>query len=425
MSSNYETLSSLPAIRERATQVYEIAKTGKATNFVLHDDRLPATVDVVAKVILDSFPVDKFNTIPPHGRWQHFETGNVPRLTKVLQKWEAQGVDATERCRKLVDLFLVSVLLDAGAGNEWKYTEAIGGMQVERSEGLAVASLYMFLDGAFGAGQSDVVTGEGLQKFSADKLISGMQVSEKNPLTGAEGRAALSQSLGSSLLSDQEIFGKEGRPGKLVDYLLASQSNSELDVATLWAALQQLLLPIWPTDRTKVDGKPIGDAWPLSTLEKDSKDPASSIQPLHKLTQWLTYSLMVPFVRLLGLQWKNSHLLTGLPEYRNGGLFVDMGVLTLRPEVLARGLQNSGQELPEFDPSEDVIVEWRALTVALLDLVHVLVNKKLRAEGATVDLSLAQVLEAGTWKAGRVLAAERRPDTRSSPILIISDGTLF
>lgn len=210
-----------------------------------------------------------------------------------------------------------------------------------------------------------------------------------------------------------------------IDYLLASQSNSELDVATLWAALQQLLLPIWPTDRTKVDGKPIGDAWPLSTLGKDSKDPASSIQPFHKLTQWLTYSLMVPFVRLLGLQWKNSHLLTGLPEYRNGGLFVDMGVLTLRPEVLARGLQNSGQELPEFDPSEDVIVEWRALTVALLDLVHVLVNKKLRGEGATVELSLAQVLEAGTWKAGRVLAAERRPDTRSSPILIISDGTLF
>lgn len=145
----------------------------------------------------------------------------------MLQKWEAQGVDATERCRKLVDLFLVSVLLDAGAGNEWKYTEAIGGMQVERSEGLAVASLYMFLDGAFGAGQSDVVTGEGLQKFSADKLISGMQVSEKNPLTGAEGRAALSQSLGSSLLSDQEIFGKEGRPGKLVGECLSYFPNKD------------------------------------------------------------------------------------------------------------------------------------------------------------------------------------------------------
>lgn len=103
--------------------------------------------------------MENFDTIPPHGRWQHFETGNVPRLTKVLNKWEAEGVDDTERCRKLVDLFLVSVLLDAGAGNDWKYTEASGGMTVERSEGLAVASLYMFLDGAFGAGKTGVVTG--------------------------------------------------------------------------------------------------------------------------------------------------------------------------------------------------------------------------------------------------------------------------
>lgn len=134
---------------------------------------------------------------------------------------------------------------------------------------------------------------------------------------------------------------------------------------------------------------------------------------------------MVPFVRLLHLQWKNSNFLTGLPEYRNGGLFVDMGVLALRPEVFARGLETSGEKLPMFQPAEDVIVEWRALTVALLDIVHVMVNEKLRAAGATVELSLAQVLEAGTWKAGRVLAARERPATKSSPILIVSDGTLF
>lgn len=134
---------------------------------------------------------------------------------------------------------------------------------------------------------------------------------------------------------------------------------------------------------------------------------------------------MVPFVRLLNLSWKNDNLLTGLPEYRNGGLFIDTGLLTLKPEVLARGLATSGEALPMFDPAEDVIVEWRALTVALLDVMHVKVNEKLRGMGAKKDLSLAQVLEAGTWKAGRVLAAEKRPETRSSPILIVSDGTLF
>lgn len=293
--------------------------------------------------------------------------------------------------------------------------------------------------------------GRGLQELSAQTLATGMQVSASNPLTGVEGRASLLQSLGSSLLANQHIFGEDGRPGNLVgeshprlflpsimnprlvliliDYLLASQHDSELDVTYLWSALQRLLLPIWPTDRTKVDGKPIGDAWPLSTLGKtpiySSSEPSSSIQPFHKLTQWLTYSLMVPFVRLLGLEWKNSHLLTGLPEYRNGGLFVDMGVLILRPEVLAQGLETSGGRLPVFEPADDVIVEWRALTVALLDVMHGKVNSKLRAKGATVELSLAQVLEAGTWKAGRVLAGRERPKTKSSPILIVSDGTLF
>ncbi|KAL1301559.1 hypothetical protein AAFC00_005796 [Neodothiora populina] len=427
MSSAYETLSSLPAIRERATEVYKIAKAGEASNFDLHEDRLDATVDLVIKVILGSFPVDKFSTIPPHGRWQHFETGDVPRLTKVLDQWESGGVDSTERCRRLMDLFLVSVLLDAGAGDNWKYKEASTGTAVERSEGLAVASLYMFLDGSFGGGKAGLVNGEGLKSLTSETLAAGMQASEANPLTGVEGRTSLLQSLGSSLLSQPDIFGAEGRPGKIVDYLLNSNKGSQLDVATLWAALQQLLLPIWPTDRTKVEGKAIGDAWPLSTLKKVAKDddPSSLIQPFHKLTQWLTYSLMVPFVRLLNLEWTNSQLLTGLPEYRNGGLFVDMGVLTLKQDVLARGVEKSGERLPMFEPAEDVIVEWRALTVALLDIVHVEVNKKLRAMGATADLSLAQVLEAGTWKAGRVLAAEKRPETRSSPILIISDGTLF
>lgn len=60
----------------------------------------------------------------------------------------------------------MSVLLDAGAGNDWRYTESEGGMVVERSEGLAVASMYMFLDGAFGDGQSGLVSGEWSCEFS-------------------------------------------------------------------------------------------------------------------------------------------------------------------------------------------------------------------------------------------------------------------
>lgn len=128
-------------------------------------------------------------------------------------------------------------------------------------------------------------------------------------------------------------------------------------------------------------------------------------------------------MKVLKLKWINIETGTGLPEYRNGGLFVDMGVLKLKPEVLSQGVKASGQALPLFASTGDVIVEWRGLTVALLDELHKLVNGILAPQG--VSLSLPQLLEAGSWKSGRELAAKYRPETRSSPILIDGDGTLF
>ena len=54
-----------------------------------------------------------------------------------------------EVCKRLIDLFLVSVLLDAGAGTAWRYRENESGNVYSRSEGLAIASLEMFNAGMF------------------------------------------------------------------------------------------------------------------------------------------------------------------------------------------------------------------------------------------------------------------------------------
>lgn len=135
---------------------------------------------------------------------------------------------------------------------------------------------------------------------------------------------------------------------------------------------------------------------------------------------------MVPFTRLLDIKWHNAGQGTGLAEYRNGGLFVDMGVLSLKEESLAEGLQrssNTGDSLPCFGASDDEIVEWRAMTIALLDKLHDIIKASPRFNA--VQLTLPQVLEAGSWKAGRELAAQKRPLTKSSPIIILGDGTLF
>ncbi|KAI0833108.1 DUF1688 domain-containing protein [Hypoxylon sp. FL0890] len=431
MDSQVKYLLSLRAIRERAKIVGEAAKSGNLSHFDLHEDRLDDVADFVTSVIKRDFGPDKFDTIPPHGRWQHFEVGNVPRIADLIQKWKEAGCDDVELTRRLIDLFFVSVLLDAGAGDHWRYVEPGTDRTYERSEGIAVASLYMFNSLAFTSSKSGNipnVDGKGLEQLTTDTLAGGFQVSGSNPMLGVESRAALLRSLGKSLLAHSDIFGAEGRPGNLVDHMLKTTGDSsKLDILIFWDVLQNLLIPIWPKDRTTVNGFPIGDAWPLSTLKKQAKsaqsdDSADYIQPFHKLTQWLTYSLMVPFQRVLGKQWVNAESLTALPEYRNGGLFVDLGVLSLKKESLDRGLKASGQALPLFEAGDDVIVEWRAMTLVLIDILY---EKVLSRMDDGVHLTMAQLLEAGTWKSGREIAAKHRPETKSSPILIKSDGTVF
>ena len=75
----------------------------------------------------------------------------VDRVSALLDEWKTQGTDELELTRRLIDLFFVSVLLDAGAGDVWKFSEPGTGNVYNRSEGIAVASLYMFKDGAFGS----------------------------------------------------------------------------------------------------------------------------------------------------------------------------------------------------------------------------------------------------------------------------------
>ncbi|KAI0892219.1 DUF1688 domain-containing protein [Annulohypoxylon nitens] len=428
MDSQVKYLLSLQSIRDRAKVVGEAAKAGNLSHFDLHEDKLDDVADFVTGVIKRDFGPDKFDTIPPHGRWQHFEVGGVPRVADMTKEWKKAGCDDVELTRRLIDLFFVSVLLDAGAGDHWRYVEPVTDRTYERSEGIAVASLYMFKALAYTSkkdGGVPKVDGKGLEQLTTEALTAGFQVSDSNPMLGVDSRAGLLRSLGKSLLAHPDVFGAEGRPGNLVDHMLKTAGDSSnLDILIFWDVLQTLLIPIWPQDRTTVNGFPIGDAWPLSTLQKQSKssDSADHIQPFHKLTQWLTYSLMVPFQRVLGKQWINAGSLTALPEYRNGGLFVDLGVLSLKPETLDRGLKASGQALPLFEAGDDVIVEWRAMTLVLIDILYKKILEKM--EGG-VSLSMAQVLEAGTWKSGREVAAQKRPETKSSPIIIKSDGTVF
>ncbi len=428
------------AIRERCDRLYTLACADQLHHFRCNLRQLDRVANYVIEVIRAEYP--DLN-IPFHSRWRHFEVGNVPRLAELEQ--HLAGLTPLQKAQTKYDLAIVSVLLDAGAGSDWQYHEQETGLVFSRSEGLAVASFRMFCQGAFSSDsrcplQADA---QGLQRLTAQKLAQGFQVSQTNPLLGVQGRLELLQRLGESLNTMPQLFGTENpRPGNLVNYLLGlelgtgelgvpsgdkgqwglgtgetqfpipnlqSPIPNQLAASKVLSAVLEGLGNIWP-GRLAIAGVNLGDVWLHPALKGDKI--SDRYVPFHKLSQWLTYSLLEP-LQELGLEITGLEELTGLPEYRNGGLCLDLGLLEVKDSAIL-------QE-PHL-PGSEVIVEWRALTVSLLDRIAAAIRQQLNL--SATQLPLVKVLQGGTWTAGRRIAAELRLGG-VPPIQIESDGTVF
>ncbi len=207
-------LRSINAVRERSNVVLAKAHQNQLNHFDVNLSKFQDTADYVVRIIKRDFQ-GNYGSIPPHGRWQHFDVGGRPRVDQLLQSWPST-VDAKERTRRLLDLFLVSVLLDAGAGTRWSYRSQ-DGEAFSRSEGLAVASLEMFNAGVFSSdpNQPFQVDAVGLERMTVESLAEGMQATKANPMSGLDGRAGLLIRL-SKALNNEEIFGSGKRPGSMI-----------------------------------------------------------------------------------------------------------------------------------------------------------------------------------------------------------------
>jgi hypothetical protein len=374
-------LRTTDAIRERARFLLHRARIGDSQWFVVDDDSLTEAAAEVADVTKARYPDLR---IPYHSRWRHFEAGGVDRKA---------DLDA----RAMVDLTVVSVLLDAGAGPDWSYYEASSGQHFSRSEGLGVASWHAFCSGVFSSDPKAPLQADafGLRSLTVARLAEAFQCGPANPLVGLDGRVSVLHRLGDAL-------GPHGRPSDLFDLT----EGSRIAAHDILVMVLSSLSGIWLAANS-IGDEALGDCWRHDAVL--GVGLTQGWMPFHKLSQWLTYSLLEPF------EWAGVHVdgldaLTGLPEYRNGGLLLDTSVLRLRdPDSAARA----------WDVSDELVVEWRALTVALLDELAPLVRTRLGV-GA---LPLACILEGGTWAAGRALAARLR-DGRP-PLTVVSDGTVF
>jgi hypothetical protein len=370
-----QRLLSAEAVREAADGMFRLAEQGSLPHWTLDMSRMDAAADLTAQTVRANYPDLK---VPFHARWRHFRAGG-----RDLWAEADKPSDPMELGRAAFDLVIPSVLLDAGAGADWRFRDATG-VELSRSEGLGVASLRMWQAGAL----------DDLSKVTAHSVAQAFQVSNGNPLVGVEGRAALLRRLGQAV----------GKPSRLFDIMAARATGGRLPAPEILRVLLVELGPIWP-GRLELGGVPLGDCWPHPV-------PGHGLAPLHKLSQWMSYSLIEP------LQWAGIEVididgLTGLAEYRNGGLFVDAGVLQLKDRA------DAARAHPVDSP---LVVGWRAMTVALLDRIAPMVRERLGV--AEADFPLARVLEGGSWAAGRRIARELRADG-GPPIAVLSDGTVF
>ncbi|MEG3847204.1 URC4/urg3 family protein [Microcoleus sp. herbarium19] len=404
-----EYLRTPAAIRQKCDRLFDLASENKLRYFRVDLSQLDKAANYVIDTARQQYP--DFN-IPFHSRWRHFEAGNQPRIAELDAAIAEFAL--IEQAKSKFDLAIVSVLLDAGAGADWQYCEAETGQVYRRSEGLAVATFRMFCQGVFSSNPDFPLQADslGLSQLKLGTLAAGFQVSRDNPLVGLTGRLELLQRLGNAICQHPLLFGSENpRPGYLVKYLLDTRlpGVNTVKAAEILSAVLTGFGEIWP-GRYAIGAVNLGDVWRHPALQ--GAHLGSEFVPFHKLSQWLTYSLLEP-LQELGLEVAGLDELTGLPEYRNGGLCLDIGLLRAKDSALFE---------QSYLPGSEVIVEWRSLTVILLDKIAAAMREKLHLSAA--QLPLVKILQGGTWAAGRKIAAELRAGG-VPPIQIESDGTVF
>ncbi len=445
-------------IRARCAGVLGAVEQGVSPSFKLKRDALAPLADRVAALTRQRFPD---LVVPLHSRWRHLETGGPSRQDELNQR--LAGRLPAEVARVQVDLIVISCLLSGGAGANWIYSESEAlsaaalpaaapedllalldqaaarrptpaveepslaspvapAATFRQAEGLAVASFRAFMAGAFSsqAGDPQRADATALRHVDAAALRAIFQSSPSNPVVGLDARAAMLARLGHALQDEAARDAARGlpaqaRPGLLFDRITGYGTLQEVSATEVLGHVLRVFLSVWPSG-SKVQGLPAGDVWPHlwagSTVAGQQRDRTTEgWVPFHQLAQWITCSLLEPLT-WAGIRVTGVDALTALPDARNAGLLIDAGVIVPRdPRLLAR----------TWKPQDELVIEWRAMAVVLLDELAVLVRQRL---GLTAEqLPMPCFMEGGSDAAGVEWARSLRPDG-TPPLRLESDGIL-
>ncbi|VVU94564.1 Protein of unknown function (DUF1688) [seawater metagenome] len=369
--ANENNLKDISKTRELCHFIYNYVENNQSKYFKINSNIISKQILNLGKFIKERYP----NFSPTnHSRLEH-----LLGWKDLVKSWKCS---LKEKIMRMIDLIFVSVFLDAGAGNEWSYK--LKDKKYTRSEGIGMAVMNMFISGCFSDDikQPFRVDAKKLIAFKVQNIKEGFQYTTKNKIIGIEGRHKNLVKLGHELLKNKHFGNDDCRPGNI----LKECFNDEINLESFYKAI-----------------------FSLSNVSNDighHKNLNISV-PYHKLLQWLSYSLLDLFEEFR-IHIPNNNYLTALPEYRNAGFLIDTQIIELK---------NKDDFKKSHNMLSDFVIELRALTVHLIDIIHKKFN-----ELHDTNLTMSQVLQGGTWALGRKLAEKRNGDP---PLIFDIKGTIF
>ncbi len=384
-------LRTTQAVRERCGQLLARAREGHAGHFAIDAQALEAaTRSACARIRHQpSFPYP-----PLFGLWRGLQAGGIHRIAGLEDLMTP--LSPAQRTHARIDLTVTAALVGGAPGDAWSYTEASTGQVLHGADGLGVATLHAFAAGLFSSDpecpwQADA---RGLRALLTDHLALALQVSETNPLPDLQARTIRLRRFGEWLSGQPEVYGDPGRPAGLFDIIISPYGHGVPHTADVHVhdILSQLLVTLSGLSPAspRIGSVPLGDCGRHPAVQ--GPGASGGWVPLHAALQGLAASLVAPFA-WGGVQVRGLASLTAAADAALGELLLDRQVLRLRDPQAAR---------VEGKPGDPLTVEWRALTVALLDVMTDRARDLLGLEAdALPAIRLAQVLadEASTLPA--------------------------
>lgn len=398
------------AVRERCARLLAHARTRGSAWFDVDEDAMRSSAREVATTIRHDFP--RLN-VPVHSVWRLLGQDGIDRREQLEQP--LQQLTPAERTHARLDFAVVAVLLSTAMGSASPYTEPATGRRLAGEAGRVVGTLHAFNAGLFSSDpqrpfQCDA---HGLRGVVTDQLAGVLQVHPPEAQEALGRQAVLLRRLGELLSEQPEVFGEDGRPAGVFDVIVSPYGHgiphtADVDAHDILSQLLTTLPGLWP-GAGQLGGVALGDCWRHGDAGGDG--PSREWVPLHATLQALALSLLEPFF-WGGVQVRGIGGLTAIADRPLCDWMLETGVLRLRDERTASS---------DWTCGDAVVVEWRALSLALMEEMAPLMRDFLGCERS--ELPMGCILE-GVARAADRNRSGRHP-ARRSLLRVDSEPALF